>query len=183
MAFLVMTNTMLTTFVPQVKPIVKSFNYQGDLPPVNYFDPLKLNSETNFKEDRVKYWREAELQHGRTAMLGATALPLLELTNPDTLSINYLSDLNSMMQSPFWAGMLVYEFLRMSIGWENPFNNDAKAFSLKDDYQPGNLLKVNKENVSTNRYNRELSNGRLAMLACGHIIGSELVTNHGLFSY
>jgi len=75
---LVMTAPMLTTFVPQVKPVVKSFNYQGDLPPVNYFDPLKLNSETNFKEDRVKYWREAELQHGRMAMLGATALPFLE---------------------------------------------------------------------------------------------------------
>jgi hypothetical protein len=58
---------------------------------------------------------------------------------------------------------------------------DGKAFTLKKDYQPGNVLNLNPDNVSTERYNRELSNGRLAMLACAHIIGSELASGQGLF--
>ena len=178
---LVMPAIMPTTFVPQVKPVVKSFNYQGDLPPVNYFDPLKLNSETNFKEDRVKYWREAELQHGRMAMLGATALPFLEFTNPGTVSINYLSNMDALMQSPFWATMLLYECVRMSNGWENPFVEGGKPFTLKEDYQPGNLFSYNKDNVSKTLYDNELSHGRLAMLTCAHIIATELVTQKGLF--
>ena len=181
MALLVMAATMPTTFVPQVKPQVKTFNYQGDLPPVNYFDPLKLNSETNFKEERVRYWREAELQHGRAAMLGATVLPFLEFSNPGTLSINYLSNMDALMQSPFWASMLLYECVKMSTGWENPFVKGGKAFTLKKDYQPGNLFSYDKDNVSKTLYNNELSHGRLAMLACAHIIGTEALTNQGIF--
>jgi hypothetical protein len=181
MSLIIASLLFTTSFVPSVKPTVSSFKYEGDIAPLNYFDPLKLNSETNFKEDRVKYWREAELQHGRAAMLGAVALPFLEATNPGTLSINYLSNLESMMQSPFWASMLLYECVRMSTGWENPFIKGGKAFSLKDDYQPGNLFSYDKDNVSSTLYNNELSHGRLAMLTCAHIIGSELLTGKGMF--
>ena len=178
---LIMTNTFISTFIPQVKPVVKTFNYQGDLPPVNYFDPLKLNSERNFKEERVKYWREAELQHGRAAMLGAIVLPCLELSNPGLLSINYLYNIDILMQSPFWSIILFYEFIRMSTGWENPFSKNGKAFSLKKNYQPGNLFGYEKNNVSTTLYNNELSHGRLAMLACAHIISVEALTSKGIF--
>ena len=181
MSACVWTLFMTTSFTPTVKPVVKSFKYEGDIAPLNYFDPLKLNSETNFKEDRVKYWREAELQHGRVAMLGAVALPFIEATNNDVLSIDYLSNMDSMMQSPFWASMLVYECVRMSSGWKNPFLQDAEAFTLKDGYQPGNLFSYDASKVSETLYNNELSHGRLAMLTCAHIIGSEIFTGKGIF--
>lgn len=168
-------------FLPSVKPTVNSFKYEGDIAPLNYFDPLKLNTETNFKETRVRYWREAELQHGRVAMLGAVALPFIEANNPGTLSINYLSNFESMMQSPFWASIFLYECVRMSTGWENPFVSGGKPFTLKDDYQPGNLFAYDAKKVSKTLYNNELSHGRLAMLTCGHIIASELVTGKGMF--
>jgi hypothetical protein len=45
----------------------KSPKYAGQTPPVGYFDPLGLSaplSETEFKR-----YREAELKHGRVAML------------------------------------------------------------------------------------------------------------------
>ena len=177
----VIASIFSSSFVPTTKPNVKTFNYVGDIAPLNYFDPLKLNSETNFKEERVKYWREAEQQHGRAAMLGAVALPFLEYTNPGMQSINYLSNMDYMLQSPFWAGMFAYECLRMGVGWENPFTKDGKPFKLKDDYQPGNLFSYEPSKVSDTLYNNELSHGRLAMLACAHIIGSELVTGKGLF--
>ena len=181
MSATMMMSPMMLGFAPTPKPTVNSFKYQGDLAPVGYFDPLNINSGPKVSEDRLKYWREAELQHGRTAMLGAVALPVLELQNPDMLSINYLSDMDLMKQSPFWSTMALYEVLRLFAGYENPFEKDGASFTLKKGYQPGNVLNRNPDNVSTDRYNRELSNGRLAMLACGHIIGSELATGHGLF--
>tara|TARA_Y100000389_G_scaffold148022_1_gene147020 strand:- start:42 stop:584 length:543 start_codon:yes stop_codon:yes gene_type:complete len=178
---MMMTPTFTTSFAPTPKPNVKSFNYQGDIAPVGYFDPLEFNSGAKVSESRIKYWREAELQHGRLAMLGAVVLPTLELKNPDMLSINYLSNLDTMMQSPFWGLVALYECSRLVTGYENPFTKDGNSFTLKSDYQPGNLLKLNPDNISTDRYNRELSNGRLAMLACAHIIGSEVATQNGLF--
>ena len=54
LAFMIMSSS---GFLPSGKPIVKSFNYVGDIAPLNYFDPLKINSESNFKEEQVKYWR------------------------------------------------------------------------------------------------------------------------------
>ena len=181
MTAVILATLITPAFVPSVKPTTTTFKYAGDIAPTNYFDPLKLNSESNFNEARVKYWREAELQHGRVAMLGAVALPFLEATNPGTLSINYLSNLDSMMQSPFWASMLLYECVRMSTGWQNPFVDGGKAFSLNDGYQPGNLFSYDANNVSDSLYNNELSHGRLAMLTCAHIIGSELLTGKGMF--
>ena len=181
MTVVILATIITTAFIPSAKPKTTSFKYVGDIPPVNYFDPLKINSENNYKEERVKYWREAELQHGRTAMLGAVVLPLIELTKPGTMSIDYLSNLDNMMQSPFWLSMFVYECVRMSNGWVNPFVKNGKLFTLKDDYQPGNLFAYNSANVSERLYNNELSHGRLAMLTCAHIIGYELLTKNSIF--
>lgn len=179
--FLFTTAIVMQSLVFPTKPNVNTFKYYGDLPPVNYFDPLNINSGVDIKEEKIKYYREAELQHGRAAMLGAIALPALELMNPNMLSINYLSNLDLMMQSPFWSSMFLYECTRLFTAYENPFVKNGKFFTLKKDYQPGDLLNLKSTNITKERYNRELSNGRLAMLACGHIIGSELVTQQGLF--
>ena len=179
--FMIASALLTSSFVPNTKPTTKTFKYVGDIAPVNYFDPLKICTGPSVKESQVKYFREAELQHGRLAMLGAVALPAIEYFQEDGLAINYLSNMDLNMQSPFWLGMFLYEYARMTCGWSNPFLSSGKKFTLKDDYQPGNVLKLDTDNVSEARYNRELSNGRLAMLACAHIIGSELATGTGLF--
>ncbi len=182
MSGLMIASALLSSsFVPNAKPTTKTFKYVGDIAPANYFDPLKLCTGPNVKESRLKYFREAELQHGRLAMMGAVALPLIEYLKEDGLAINYLSDMDLNMQSPFWLGMFLYEYARMNKGWVNPFIPSGKQFTLKDKYQPGNVFEFNTDNVSDTMYNKELSNGRLAMLACAHIIGSELATGTGLF--
>lgn len=157
------------------KPNVKDFKYYGDIAPVGFFDPLKLSNEKN-----SKYLREFELQHGRVAMVASTLIPLYELMKPGTLGINYLSDMNFGQQLPFWYVMALLEFGRLKRGWQNPFTNGT-LFSLKDDFQPGNHLNFDVNKVSDRAYNSELSNGRLAMLAVAHMVGSELLTGHGLF--
>ena len=159
-----------------VKPVVKSFKYYGDIAPTGFFDPLKLSNEKN-----SKYLREFELQHSRIAMLATVALPTIELTNPGSLSINVLSQLDVNEQAPFWAGMALVEYYRMLTGWEYPFGVNGTLFSLTKDFQPGNYFKIDADKVSERLYNCELSNGRLAMLAVAHMVGSELATANPLF--
>jgi hypothetical protein len=42
-------------------------NIPGQLAPMGFFDPLGLS--TNIDDQEFKRWREAELKHGRVAML------------------------------------------------------------------------------------------------------------------
>jgi hypothetical protein len=157
-------------------PTATQFKYYGSLPPTGYFDPLKIANDKN-----TKYLREAELQHGRIAMLATLLIPGFEMMNPEILGINYLSNMDLTFQLPFWYTFAAAEFYRMYTGWNSPFYGEERApFSLSDDYQPGNLLAFKPEKVTERKYNTELSNGRLAMLATAHIIGSELVTGQTL---
>lgn len=167
----------LISFVPTVKPSTSSFKYYGDTKPLGYFDPLKLSTEKN-----TKYLREFELQHGRVAMFASVLIPTFEVTKPDTLGINYLANMDFDSQLPFWYVMALAEFFRMKTAWENPFGGKP-LFTLKDDFQPGNYLNFDVNNVSDNAFNSELNNGRLAMLAVAHVIGSELVTGNPVVSF
>ena len=42
MSLIIASLLFTTSFVPSVKPTVSSFKYEGDIAPLNYFDPLKL---------------------------------------------------------------------------------------------------------------------------------------------
>ena len=161
------------------KPVVKEFVYEGDMPPVGYFDPLKLTSKDGVSEQSIKLIRESELAHGRVAMLAATVMPFLELVQDDKLAINCLSGQTALMQLPFWLGLLAYEGKRLTVGWENPFGSNASApFTLKKDYQPGNVLGFDMSKVKTSTLNSELANGRLAMIAAMHMLTYEYYTGH-----
>lgn len=176
--FSILAPTMYA-FTPNVKPDAPISKYMGDIAPTGFFDPLKLSNEKN-----SQFLREAELQHGRAAMLASVIIPVCEMMKPDTLGINYLSDMDFKSQLPFWYSMAYLEFYRMFTGWNNPFvGEDNSIFELNPDYQPGNLLRVNEDNVPDRRYNQELSNGRLAMLAAAHMIGSELATGNPIVHF
>lgn len=161
------------SFIPTSKPDVKSFNYVGDISPTNYFDPLRLTSDLS--DDKIKYVREAELQHGRVAMLSFIGLLGLDLLQEKNLAINYLYDQDWKVQLPFWFGTGCYEFSRMGAGWKNPFIEGENYFKLEDHYQPGNVFKINHSKISEESLNRELSNGRLAMLGCLGYIAHEYI--------
>lgn len=176
MNLVLLTLTGFTSF--PTKTSVQNFKYMGSIAPLNNFDPLKISNSEN-----VKYLREAELMHGRIAMLSCAIIPSIEALKLNDLGINYLSKMDLNSQLPFWCLMGLIEFYRMKIGWINPFTNPftnplvqgkSTKFSLKDDYQPGNLLNYNIDKVSDQAYNSELSNGRLAMLAIMFMMGKEL---------
>ena len=163
-----------------IRPSIKSFKYVGSTKPFENFDPLNIVEGKS--ENRVKYTREAELQHGRAAMLATLTIPFVEHMDKDSsmLGINYLSSLDAYHQAPVWLGLSSFEVVRMGRGWENPFTSKT-TFKLKTDYQPGNLGNYDVETISKEMLNKELNNGRLAMVGFVGIVGQELVTQTPVF--
>lgn len=124
------------------------------------------------------FMREAELKHGRLAMLAAILLPLSEQFS-DNLGIHFFQD------HPEFVGlglslMFMGEFSSMIRGWENP---SVKLFRLRDDYQPGDFgltFGVNEASLG-DKMDKELNNGRLAMVGILGMMAQELVTQQQLF--
>lgn len=161
-------------------PIAKTFNYAGATKPLNYFDPLKLSYGKN--EKQLQYLRETELQHGRVAMVASLAFPAIEYTNSGSSAVNFLSSQDIVTQIPFWFSVMLFEVARMRTYWDDPFKTN-NFFTIKDNKQPGNILNIDTNKVSTRSYDKELNNGRLAMLAMAHMIGYEVLTKSAIFTF
>jgi Chlorophyll A-B binding protein. len=83
--------------------------------------------------------------------------------------------------------ILAGEFLTMLRGYKNPFvDGSPSAFKLRDDYQAGanmgfHLADRWSDGKFAHYSNKELNNGRLAMIASLGMIVQELVTDSTLF--
>lgn len=174
-----------TTFAlsPQSKPET-SFKFVGESKLLGYFDPLQLTTNPTVDESTVKYLREAELQHGRTAMMSAVIFPLIETTT-HTPATDVLSSKVASTQVAWLTIFGMYELARMNAGWVNPFTTGTQ-FKLEDDYEPGAVFLTGKADFfesddAERRLNVELNNGRLAMIGMSITILSEMVNNKPLF--
>jgi hypothetical protein len=184
------------------------YGLPGSLAPVGEFDPLGL-ADTDL--GTIKKYREAELQHGRVAMLAVLGMliteepleihPLFEATNKDIgPAIRHLDEVRA--SSPFFfeiLGVIIgsLELNRALVGWKKPdagtlgsakrSDGGAMFQDLNDNYYPGDIgfdplkLKPTDAAAFAEIQTKELQNGRLAMLGAMGIIAQELVNGKEIF--
>ena len=167
---------------------VSFLSFAFGLKPVIRGDTAPFKTSEVFQKDflvkdnvQISFLREAELKHGRLAMLSSIIIPTLEQFT-DGLGIHQFQNLPDSMQLSIVGMMFVSEFSSMIRGWENPLE---KPFTLKEDYQPGDFefqLWKSNETESLILMDKELNNGRLAMIGVIGMIIQELVTGNKLFA-
>jgi len=155
------------------------------------FDPLGFS-----KSKKTLYWmREAEIKHGRLAMLAAVGWPLSELWhNPlaEFLHLDSLlasgdrapSILNGGLSSGYASGMLMASIAIAGL-LEGKAMNSGNIFwnaDKSDDYKPGDFgfdpygLYTKRNGDKKEMETAEIKNGRLAMIAITAYVVQELVT-------
>lgn len=156
----------------KVKP---EFKFVGDTPPLGFFDPLGFTSTPD--KQKIMMLREAELHHGRIAMISSVVLPILDIVTRGP-AINALRFSDTKTQLFFVWFIAMYEANRILTIYDSPFNADTR-FKLKDDAVPGQYY--NSDELSVDLMNKELNNGRLAMIGALGFIAQELVQQKAIF--
>jgi len=179
----------------------------GSLDPVGDFDPLGF---ADCDLNQIKKYREAEIQHGRVAMLAVIGMlvteepiefhPLFEASNKDIgPAIRHLDEVRAV--SPFFfeiLGLIIgaLELNRALQGFKAPDKGTAGRLrsdegtmfqDLKDDYYPGDVgfdplgIKPEDPDEFAEMHTKELQHGRLAMLGIAGIVAQELVDGQEIF--
>jgi len=163
----------------------------GVTAPIGFFDPLELTPDT---KEELMLFREAELAHGRVAMMGALGYLVQSHFTPifdmgDAPVIRHLDKVlatenGQLVSSCLLLAIFFSEFYRARTGWVEP---DVAMRTLREDYLPGDLgfdplnLKPKDEAGLLAMQNKELNNGRLAMIAIAGMTAQELLTGQQAF--
>mmetsp|Transcript_66122 Transcript_66122/g.190791 ORF Transcript_66122/g.190791 Transcript_66122/m.190791 type:complete len:227 (-) Transcript_66122:45-725(-) len=195
----------VSAFGPSVAPKISNdanafaFGFPGSIDPVPEFDPLGFAEGASF--DKMMQYREAELQHGRVAMLASLGLlvteepieyhPLFEADNKDIgPAIRHLDEVRAVSPAFFELLALVIaalEFNRALKGWTAPGDVLGSGRIFKEGYFPGDAgfdplgLAPKDEAEFLELHTKELQNGRLAMLGAAGMIAQELVNGKEIF--
>jgi hypothetical protein len=156
----------------------------GVTAPLGFFDPVGLS-----KKGDIAVYRNAELKHGRVCMLASLGIVVSEKFHPffdnwgdSPFSSAAASHFSATAASVFWPAYWVmtagHEFATELSGG---FNSDPKTRAAGDyGFDPLNL-KPSDPAALKELQNKELNNGRLAMLAAAGILAQEMVTGKKIF--
>merc|ERR1719409_2408919 len=161
------------------------YGLPGAIAPAGEWDPANLLEGKSKAE--VYRWREAELTHGRVGMLASAGFLVQENFHPlfsgdGGPAIQQIPALPPALWFLMTLGIGAAEALRIQKGWANPYEKMENVQALKPDYYPGDLawdpLNLKPEDPAEFRLmqERELSHGRLAMLAAAGFMAQEAVT-------
>lgn len=169
----------------------------GALEPVGFWDPLGFAAKAD--DNTLRRYREAELTHGRVAMLAAVGFLVGEAVEGSSFlfdaqvsgpAITHLSQ----VPTGFWLALTIAigaaEQKRATIGWVEPENVPFdQPGLLRDGYTPGDIgfdplgLKPTDPEEFRLMQTKELQNGRLAMLAAAGFMAQELVDGKGIIEH
>eukprot|EP00559_Dactyliosolen_fragilissimus_P003462 CAMPEP_0184858746 /NCGR_PEP_ID=MMETSP0580-20130426/3815_1 /TAXON_ID=1118495 /ORGANISM="Dactyliosolen fragilissimus" /LENGTH=242 /DNA_ID=CAMNT_0027355049 /DNA_START=102 /DNA_END=830 /DNA_ORIENTATION=+ len=184
--------------VPPVTPIngwvpdenKPCYGLPGAIAPLGFFDPLGFTKDMELLG--VKRFREAEIMHGRVAMMATIGYLIGESTPTiaygmnvhHTIANNQIPEIPGTVLFPFFLAINITEAVRASIGWVEP--GLGPLFTLRESYYPGDIrfdplgLKPSDPKEFENMQNKELSNGRLAMLAAAGMCVQEQINGKGI---
>jgi len=169
----------------------------GALDPVGFFDPLGFAEKAD--DNTLKRYREAELTHGRVAMLAAVGF----LVGEQVEGSSFLFDaqitgpaITHLAQVPpvFWVLLTIAigsaEQYRATVGWVEPENVPVdQPGLLRSDYVPGDIgfdpigLKPDDPEEFRIMQTKELQHGRLSMLAVAGFMAQELTDGKGIIEH
>ncbi|KAG5177868.1 light harvesting complex protein [Tribonema minus] len=181
-----------TLSMSEIKPLE---NMSGATSPVPYWDPLGFASKVDNQE--LQKYREAELKHGRVAMLAALGMIVQENFHPffntagldiGPAAFHLQKTMEEFSYLPFALvlGVGLVELTTINKGWSKQDFKETGlgagfVANLKEDYFPGDLgfdplgLYPSSPEARTSIRNKELNNGRLAMIAIWGMWAQELV--------
>jgi len=155
------------------------------------FDPFNLLPEA---KEEVLMYREAELTHCRVAMMGALGYlvqshfaPMFDMADAPVirhLDIVLKSELGQLGSSTLLMAIFFSEIYRARTGWVEP---EDEVRTLRESYTPGQLgfdplgVMPKDEVGMKSMQDKELRNGRLAMIAIAGMTVQELVTDQQIF--
>jgi len=179
--------------VPEPKPptpleIVKAM--PGATDPLGFFDPLGYCTNEGVTEGKVRFYREAELKHGRVAMLASLGFLVAENFHPlfgGNINVpSYVAFQETPLQPSFFP--VVFSLSIFEVFSVFTFMNPKDGlWSIKSDHTPGDLgfdplgLKPTDPAELAEMQTKELNNGRLAMIAIAGMVGQELANGAKLF--
>jgi hypothetical protein len=157
--------------------------------PLGFFDPAGFTSDAS--EGKIRFYREVELKHGRLAMLASLGFIVGEQFHPlfgGQIDVpSYVAFQQTPLQT-FWY-VVTFAIAIPEVYSVFTFNTPlgGEPWSIRSDHEPGNLgfdplgLKPTDPEELKIMQNKELNNGRLAMLAAAGMIAQELKTGEKLF--
>lgn len=169
-------------------PSLPCFGLPGAVAPTGYFDPLGF-AQTGISLNDIKRYREAEVQHGRVAMLATVGYFAGEAVSGPFGITGPANDQLAQVPAPAFALLTLFigynEIRRAQIGWVEPdLGQWSKTlFTLRDNYYPGDTgfdplgLKPSDPKAFADMQTRELQNGRLAMIGAAGMCAQEIF-NH-----
>merc|ERR1719253_1303134 len=177
------------------KPSFTVDNMPGALAPMGFFDPLGFAEKAD--EKTLKRYREAEVTHGRVAMLAVIGFLVGEAVEGSSFLFDAQISgpaISHFEQIPDGWDALIVTFIgaaeaqRAQIGWVDPANAQYdRPGQLRDDYYPGDIgfdpLGIRPEDSAEldEMITKELQNSRLAMLAAAGFLAQETANGLGIF--
>lgn len=160
----------------------KSLNGVGP-EPIGFFDPLGFSTDT--PKGKMLFYREVELKHGRVCMLASLGILVAESFHPlfggSIDAPAYLAFQQTPLEQ-FWPFVVIAIAIPEVLTFGNYDTGDTGAlWILKDDVVPGDLgydplgLKPKDPEGFNEMQNKEINNGRLAMIGTAGMIAQELV--------